>query len=162
MTIHYTGNQTFLIHTKATDLEMGKNPKIGTLILNGPGEYEVADVQVRGYQDAYLFLADDVTVLYIYNTSGLTEETVKAIEGDVDILLLTVDSDPQHMKGAMKAMNDLDPKVTIPTIDSQTHPFCKEIGGCPSPIDEFKVNTKDLTEGERRVVLLHARAHARR
>ena len=162
MTIQYLGDNAFLVKTKTTELTTGQEIKVGELTLSGPGEYEVGDAQIRGYQDAYLIGADDANLLYVYNPNGLSEELIKEIEEDIDVLILTVDRDPSHVKGAMRTMNALDPKVTLPAVDGPDHPFCKEIGGCPVGVEEFKINRKDFQEGERKVVVLNARSRARR
>ena len=161
MVIRYLGDGSFLIETKVADIAVGPTTRIGELTLTGPGEYEVGDVEAQGFKDAYLFLVEDMTVLYVNNPVGLSDETAKSLDADVDILLLTADENPSNLKGAVKTLNDIDPKIALPTIQTQHHPLCKEIGGCPAPVNELKVSKKDLTE-ERRVILLHARARTRR
>lgn len=161
MIIHYLGDGTFLIKTKTTEIVTGKEVRVGELTLSGPGEYEVGDAQIRGYKDAYFCTAEDVNLLYVHNPSGVPDELIKEIEEDIDVLLLSVDHDSSHIRGAIKTMNDLDPKVTFPTVEGAVHPFCKEIGGCPEGVGEFKINSKELVEGERKVVVLHARSRAR-
>lgn len=162
MVITYLGGKTFSVKTKMTDITTGDEPRIGELTLSGPGEYEVGDVEVQGHKDASLFAAEGLNLLYINNPTGLSEEIVKAITEDIDIVLLTLDRDAAHVEAAAKTMKDLEAKVTIPAIDTSDHPFCKEVGGCPEAIPELKLSAKDLVGEERKIVVLHARSRARR
>jgi hypothetical protein len=162
MIIHHLGDSTFSIKTKLSEIVTGPESRIGTITLSGPGEYEIADIQVRGYQDAYLFSAEGISLLYVNNPGGLSEEVVKTIEGDIDILLLSLDQDSPHLKGALRTMNEIDPKFTLPAVETPDHPFCREIGGCPPPISELKITKKDFIEDERKVVLLQMGSPIRR
>jgi L-ascorbate metabolism protein UlaG (beta-lactamase superfamily) len=162
MVIHYLGDQTFAVKGKLSEILTGRETTVNGIALSGPGEYEIGDVGVRGFPGAYLFSFEGMTLLYVDNPDGLREETISKIEEDIDVVFLPVDREPERLQRAVKMMNDIDPKLTIPTITEVDHPFCKEIGGCPQPVDELKVTAKDLVEGERKVVVLHARTRVRR
>lgn len=161
MLIKFLGGNAFRIQTKTAEIVTGKETHVGDVPLAGPGEYEVADIQIKGYKDAYLFSAENLSILYVDNPAGLSDEQVKAIEEDIDLLLLTLDHDTEHVRHAVQTMNNLDPKVTVPALEASDHPFCREIGGCPEAIAELKLTKKDLTEEERKTVVLDARSPVR-
>jgi len=161
MVIQLTGDKGFEIRTKTETILIGPSVKVGAFPLPGPGEYEVADISARGYPGAYLFTAEDMTILAIDNPESVTEETVKQIDEDIDVLLIAVDGDPGRTKRALALVSEIDPKITIPTIASEDHPFCKEVGGCTGPVEEFKIAKKDLNVEERKAVLLHVRPRSR-
>lgn len=161
MVIQYLSDNRFLIKTKGTEITAG-NPTIANgLTLAGPGEYEVGDAHIQGFPNAYLISAEDLNLLYVDNPRGLSDDTVKKIEEDIDILLLSLDADAVNIKAVTKLVNDLDPNIAIPAVDDTTHPFCKEIGGCQPPIPELRISKKDLVEEVRKVVVLHARSRNR-
>lgn len=162
MTINYLGENAFLVKTRDTEITAGRPTIAGGLTLDGPGEYEVGDARIKGFPGAYLVSAEDINLLYIDNPKGLPEETVKKIEEDIDILLLSMGSEAASIKTAVKTVNDLDPDIAIPAVYDSAHPFCKEIGGCQDPVAELKISKKDLVEEVRKVVILHARSADRK
>lgn len=162
MVIQFVDNNAYLIKTKEMEIMAGNPTTAGSLPLSGPGEYEVGDVRIQGFTGAYLFSAEDMNILYVDNSRGLSDQVVKQIEEDIDILLLALDTDTAHVREAVKFVNDLDPKIAIPAVEDATHPFCKEIGGCQPAIPELKVSKKDLVEEARKVVILHARSRSRK
>jgi L-ascorbate metabolism protein UlaG (beta-lactamase superfamily) len=156
MEIRYLGDSSFSIKTKFSEISTGKTPKVNSVILTGPGEYEVGDVHVYGFPFGYLYVSEDINVL---DLAGLTRplKNGESVERDVDILLLPVGAGSLSSKDAQKLIADIDPSVVIPAISGDSKQFCDAVGGCPSPVDSFKISKKDFGEGQRRIILLNAK-----
>lgn len=121
--------------TKAGDLVLFTTPTESTkvdakLVIDGPGEYEVAGVSVKGISvranrdsadektaTLYKIIADDLNLVvtgHIY--PGLTEEELETI-GLVDILCIPVGGNGYTIDpaGALSIIKKIEPKVVIPT-----------------------------------------------
>lgn len=113
----FTGAHTF----------MGTKPRI---VVNGPGEYEVAGLSIIGIaarahidepdgrsSTMYKLMADDVNYLitgHIY--PGLSDDQLEAI-GMVDVMVVPVGGNGYTLDpvGAMQLIKKIEPKLVIPT-----------------------------------------------
>ena len=152
------------------------------LVIDGPGEYEVKGIGIRGIKTfhdttlgkergvntAYVIDTEDIKICHLgdFGEEKLREETIEEI-GGVDILMVpvggiyTVDG-----KAAAVVAGQIEPRVVIPMhykIPKLTVPlagkevFLKEMGiKADEPLDKFVVKKKDLPEEETRVVILQA------
>ena len=149
-------------------------------IINGPGEYEIKGVSVRGVQTfhdssegkerglntIYMIEIEGIKVCHMgdFGEKALREETLDAM-GDVDILLIpvggthTIDADE-----AAKIINQIEPRVVIPmhykvpglkvAIDP-VETFLKEMGvKSREAEDRYTIKQKDLPVDDMKIVLL--------
>lgn len=111
----------------------GQHPTVGTkarLVIDQPGEYEVAGVFVygiaarshmdeEGLQTAtmYKFVVDDLSVLVTGHVSpDLNDDQLEAI-GMVDVVIIPVGGNGYTLDGigALKLLKKIEPKLVIPT-----------------------------------------------
>ena len=149
-------------------------------LIQGPGEYEVKGVSVRGLRTfhdnssgaerglntVYIIEVEDIKICHLgdLGEEKLREETQEAI-GDVDILLIpvggtyTIDG-----KAASGIVHAIEPRIVIPmhykipglAISlASAEPFLKEMGiKNAEATEKLVIKKKDLPEAETRVVLL--------
>lgn len=161
MIITYNGTESFKI--SQGNLTLGVNPKSkftsditlftkkrgevaekSGFIIDGPGEYEIKDIFVKGFPDkTFLISMEGIKLCFL--GSGEKQEEVE----DVDILFVP----PDKYKTAVA----LEPAVMIPMDydKSSLNQLLKEAGEKDvSPIDKFVVKKKDLEGKEGEVVVL--------
>ncbi len=132
------------------------------MILDGPGEYEVADISViglgaqahtdeKGQKNATMFkmVIGDVSVLisgHIY--PELSETQLEAI-GMVDVLIVPVGGNGYTVDpvGALKLIKDIEPKLVIPT-----HYADKDLN-FPVPQQELSNALKEMAMEPKETVL---------
>lgn len=148
-------------------------------IANGPGEYDVKGVFVkgiysfhdtsqgaeRGANTIYVIEAEDMKICHLgdFGEKELSSEQLDKI-GEVDILMIpvggiyTIDANE-----AVKIINQIEPKVVIPmhykipklTLKlNSVDKFLEEIGTQKETLEEFSIQKKDLTEQEMKVVVM--------
>lgn len=131
------------IFTTASDAAKAIPDKAG-FVITGPGEYEVKDIFVKGFQDR-TFLVTFEGIKLCLLSSG---ENGKEVE-DVDILFVPVNW--------YKAAVALEPAVMIPMNynEQSLKQFLKEAGETKvEPIDKLVVKKKDLEDKEGEIVVL--------
>ncbi len=147
--------------------------KIGgrdAFIIEGPGEYEIENVFVRGF--GVLGPDNKFNTIYVLSLDGLRlvhlgelgeaslPEAVTSSLGEIDILFVPLSasrgggSTPAE---ASRLASTLEPKLIIPLTDSESliKQFLKEAGSeSVKPVDKLVLKKKDLAEKEGEVVLL--------
>lgn len=148
-------------------------------VVDGPGEYEVADVLIAGVatgakpgsgatNTAYVFRLDEMSVCHLGDLQDkLTDQQIEEI-GSIDVLMIPVGGG--NALGAAQAaavMAQLDPSVVVPmhyrtdggsvdkleTLDL----FCREVG-LKEYVPEAKLSiAKGSLSGEVRIVVLENR-----
>ena len=125
-----------------------------TLIVQSPGEYEVANISIHGiaaraHMDGvgapnavtmYSVAADDIAVAVVGHVyPELTEEQLEAL-GVVDVLIVPVGGNGYTLDatGAVQLIRKIDPKIVIPTHYADSHI------SYPVPQAELEVFTKEL------------------
>ncbi len=147
-------------------------------IINGPGEYEIQNIYVRGVQSyhdnskgaerglntIYVIQAEEIVVCHMgdFGQDKPEERQLEEI-GDVDILMIpvggkyTIDG-----KQAAEIVSQIEPKIIIPMhykipelkIDiSGPDKFLKDIGIAPEKVDKLKVTRKTLPQEETKLVM---------
>ena len=128
-------------------------------IIDGPGEYEIKDVFIKGFlsegaspkiNTIYLISFEGMNICFLGELAGavLSEETLESIE-DVDILFAPVN--------AYKLSVSLEPSVIIPMYytEATLRQFLKEGGEEKvESLDKFVVKKKDLEDKEGEIVVL--------
>ena len=157
-----------------------KTPLKARLVLDVPGEYEVADISIigipaRSHTDEagmhnttmYKITANDVSILVTgHISSELSESQLESI-GMVDVLIIPVGGhgytlDPQ---GALNVIKEIEPKLVIPTnydASGIKYPVpqlalseaLKELGMEPKEtVSKLKLRSADLSDVTQLVVL---------
>lgn len=157
MQITWKGDKSLEIKTKDASIVTGEKIKINDIVLPGPGEYEVAGIQVFGLApEIFIFRVEDIPCVYFDGINrALTNEEVTQLN-DAEIIFIPVGGgtvlDP---KKAAEIVKVLEPKVVIPIEAADVSPFCSVIGGCEQPVPTYKITKQQLAlmEGQTIVVL---------
>lgn len=144
------------------------------LIINGPGEYEVEDISIKGIAaQAHLDAKTELFKATIYSLSTaevtvaivghiypeLSEEQLEAM-GIIDVLIVPVGGNGYTLDsvGAIKVVKTINPKVVIPThyADSATtfsvpqadlEAFTRDLGATIEESSKLKIKGGIVTEG---------------
>ena len=136
-------------------------------IIDGPGEYEIKDVFVRGFlsegvnkkiNTIYLISFEGMNLCFLGALANpkLSDATLESIE-DIDILFIPVSAETLDPASAYKLAVSLEPSVIIPTYYTKAtlEQFFKEGGEAKvESLDKFVVKKKDLEGKEGEVVVL--------
>lgn len=157
MQILFFGEGKFQIKTKLATINTGEQIKINDFAIPGPGEYEVAGVEVENINGITFFKAEDLNIVYLDKRKKTLEE--KEVEGidDVDILMVPIGGgevfDP---KEALTAIGEIEPRIVIPMYFIDAREFSKVEGVSFETMDQLKINKSSLTEEERKIIILNA------
>lgn len=142
-------------------------------LIEGPGEYDVKDTYIYGYDALdkesgtfYTVETEDIKICHLgfLGPKGLSDEQVEEI-GDVDILMLPVGGNGAlDAKMAIKIMSDIEPKITIPMnykvpglkvkLD-ELSVFLKALGiKSLEAIPKLSVRKKDIPQEEAKIIVL--------
>lgn len=149
----------------------------GSFLIDGPGEYEIKDVYIKGVQTKnkkgspniiYLLNIDDIRFAFLggFGEKELGEKESDAL-GDIDILLLPVGNKNIVLdyKEAVNVINQIEPKVIVPMyyktngikIDLEgPEKFLKEIGIKSERVDKLKISRKELPAEESKLFLIES------
>ena len=139
-------------------------------VVDGPGEYEVGDVTVRGYgvkttydkkerfNTLYQVTLEGMNILFL-GALSTTEIDPKILSelGDVDILFIPVgDGEVLGASAASKLATKFEAHVIIPMhYDKKSlDAFLKEEGSNGAPLDKLTIKKKDVLMKEGEVVVL--------
>jgi len=139
-------------------------------VIDGPGEYEVGDVTVRGYgvktiydkQDRYntiyQVMLEGMNILFLGALSSAEiDPKILSELGDVDILFIPVgDGEVLGASAASKLATKFEAHLIIPMhYDKKSlDAFIKEEGGNGAPLDKLTIKKKDVLMKEGEVVVL--------
>ncbi|SRR6266496_809767 len=144
-----------------------------TLVIDGPGEYEVVNVSIRGisaraHMDGpdepkkatmYSVATEDIAVAIVGHVyPDLSEEQLEAL-GVVDVLVVPVGGNGYTLDatGAVELIRKIDPKIIIPTHyadaainypvpQTELEVFVKELGAAVETSNKLKLKAGDLGE----------------
>jgi len=158
--------------TKSNDIciftDTGNKECAGRFIINGPGEYEISGVSVKGIAAKSMINKDDTSVvIYIY--PELNDDQLESL-GIVDVLFIPVGGNGYTVDahGAVQLIKLIEPKIVIPTHyqesgvkyevpQAELDVFLKELGVTEHTTqDSLKLKDIDLTGSARLVVLKRA------
>lgn len=143
-------------------------------VISGPGEYEVANVFIKGfgtetelkdgktakkYQNtSYSFSFDGIRVTFLGALSHMLEPHHKEVIDETDVLFVPVGEDGFLLNpyDAHKLAVSLEPKLIIPMdYDEKSLPiFLKEVGAEKvAPIEKLTIRKKDIETKQGEVVL---------
>ena len=173
------GADVALVSVKSPDMDGIEQVSFGEkkpFLINGPGEYEVREVYIRGFSSKSKYGGDDrLNTIYLVNLEGMNLCFLGAIDGDlpteaneaiddVDILFLPIGGsgvlDPAK---ANKMAVSIEPKIIIPIHYGNMRDkdalkrFLKESGDEGiKPIDKLTIKKKDLEGKEGDIVVLES------
>lgn len=163
MTITYQGKGQFTIKSKQATVYLGPEVKVGERVLPGRGEYEVSGVEAEGLVDGiFLIRTEEVYLLYLGQLNrALTDDELEAVNmadvlfvpvggNQTDVDDLTVLSPDQ----AVKVINQVDPRITIPMYFTSIEPFRAAEGKPLEMQSELKLTKPSLPVEERQTVVL--------
>ncbi len=153
-----------------------------SFLVEGPGEYEIKGVSIKGIQSyhdksqgqerglntIYVIKMEDMTLAHLgdFGEEKLSEEQVEKI-GDVDILMIPIGGIyTVNYKEAMEVVRQIEPKVVVPMhykiqglkleIDGPEK-FLKEMSLTPEKAEKsYKIQKKSLPAEEMKLVLFNA------
>lgn len=128
--------------------------------INGPGEYEIKNIIVRGVASKSQYDGSDfINTIYVANIDGmnvcffglstdtaLSEEAKEVIE-EVDVLFMPVSEKGLKASDGYKIAVALEPKIIIPlgNTDNDEKQFCKQAGEeKPEVVEKITIKKKDL------------------
>lgn len=136
-------------------------------VIDGPGEYEVEGIFVRGLaaggaggkiNTIYLLVLDGLRLVHLGmpEKPDLSDSLVEAL-GAIDLLFLPISNGSWSSKAAAAVVTLVEPKVVVPVnFDSRSLPlFLKEMGEeKKDAIESWTLKRKDLAEKEGEVVII--------
>lgn len=168
MVVSYQGGESFKV--SQGDLALAVNPKSragaaitllskldteasvakDSFVIDGPGEYEVKGVSIKGFASGvYIVNFENVNLCFLSNKvdESLPESTTEAMD-DVDILFTPV--------SRYKLAVSLAPKVIIPMdyTPESLKKFLKESGAETTEVDKLVIKKKDLEGKEGDIIIL--------
>lgn len=155
MQIIYLGEGNFELKTKSATILTGKEIKINDFVLPGDGEYEVADIQVEMIDNITAFHNEELNIIYLDKRKKiLSDKEIERVNG-ADILFVGVGGgevfDP---KGAVEAINQIEPKIIIPMYYQDISEFLKVIGGPHEESELFKITKSQVNVDEQKKVMI--------
>jgi L-ascorbate metabolism protein UlaG (beta-lactamase superfamily) len=163
------GADITLITTNHPDMNGREQTSRGdkeSFVIEGPGEYEIKDVFIKGFLSGGPSL---INTIYMISFEGMklcflgalanAEIPAKTLESleDIDILFVPIGgSGTLDAAKAYKLAVSLEPSVMIPMHynKGELEQFVKEGEGKVEPIDKFVVKKKDLEGKETEIVIL--------
>ena len=156
MTIRWEGGRNFVVKTKALTAKIGDKNILGELEINSPGEYEISGVQIEYVDGIVEVFAEGLVVGHIKKAKVLSDSDLEKLSG-IDILLIGVGGgEYTETKTALQVISQIEPAVVIPMYSNNIDEFAKEEGISVEGQEELKISKADLSDEERRVVLLQA------
>jgi len=146
-------------------------------IIDGPGEYDVKGVVVRGIPEGssaksdsinnkaiYTIGAEGIHLGFLGNVKAKLTDTQLEDLNDVNILLVPVgNNEVMDAETAVAVVNQLEPNVVIPmyfktpgitTKLESADKFIKEVGAKAEEMDKLLIKASEFTEEKTRLVLL--------
>ena len=134
--------------------------------INGPGEYELGGIRVRGVgikgengsaRVAYSALFDGIRLGFVNGLDKpLSQEELEDM-GEIDILFVDVEQSTLNIKEMTSFIKKVDPKIIMPTTDKGAKKLLEEFGQTGQAEEKLTIKAKDITEeGGLNVVWLKA------
>ncbi len=142
----------------------------GVLVISGPGEYEVKNVNISGIDDGeniiYNIEMDDIKITHLGFLKKEPSNEKLEIISNPDIVFAPVGGLKDELfdaEAAMKLINKIEPKIAIPMLydvkglKTKRAPlslFLKESEAKDAPAPKLSVKKKDLIEEETKIIIL--------
>lgn len=148
----------------------GKKEGEAPFIIDGPGEYEIGGIYVKGLatgrndleqgiNTVYAVSVEDISLCHLgaANEKELGAEITEDI-GEIDILFTPIGGENVlDSTMASHIISQLEPKIAIPSHykEADLKKFQKEFGNGPiKPVDKLTIKKKDLGEQKAEIVVL--------
>lgn len=153
---------------------IAKDEDAESVLIAGPGEYEVKGIQITGWplmkssgkdtlRSIFRIKTDDLTVGILGHLAEFNEPEILEELGDVDILIIPGGGEPFiKQEAAAKLVRQIEPRVVIPSFFKVTGlkrksedaaDFLKELGLKAEPTEKFSAKRKELGEKMQAVIL---------
>jgi len=153
-------NKTNLTLRTKTSLPISSTSSLS--LIQGPGEYEVMGIKVRGIVLEKESDAKNIRTVYLVKMDGLQLCFLGSIEkdldegflekiGEIDVLFIDGEVDAKKIISLIK---DVDPRIVICYSDENAKMLMKEFGQTVEAQDKVSVKKKDLSEEETKLIWL--------
>lgn len=140
----------------------GKNDGKPPFVIDGPGEYEISGICVKGIRSGlntiYSLSFDDITMCHLGALSdGDFDAKLKEDIGEIDILFVPTGKTTADILNAARIVAHLEPKIIIPMHykEKDLNQFLKEFGnGSIAPVEKLTIKKKDLSDKKNQIVVL--------
>ena len=155
MIITWQGGHDFTLKTKGINVVLSDKPKLGELVIDEPGEYEVGGVQLDWIDGVVQVYLEGLNISHIKKAKVLSDDELEKLNG-IDILLIGVGGgDFSETKSAVSVISQIEPSVIIPMYSAGLEEFTKQEGATGEPVDEYKVTKAELPDEGRDIVVLN-------
>lgn len=122
-------------------------------MIDGPGEYEISGVRVRGInlggdgksiKTAYSAEFDDIRLAFLIDLPKEPSGEVLDRLGEVDMLFISADSKKLNSKQLATLIKQIDPRIVIPLSDAAAKKLAEELGQKVKAEEKFVIKKKDL------------------
>lgn len=130
-------------------------------IIQGPGEYEVAGIKIRGInlekesdtkhlRTIYSVRMDELQLCFLGPVGKDFDEDFLEKIGEVDVVFINGEADTR----IVRLIKDIDPRMVVCRSDKDAKLLAKELGQAVEALDKASVKKKDLDEEEIKLVWL--------
>jgi len=131
-------------------------------IIQGPGEFDVMGVKIRGIglvddgdtknlRTTYVVLIESLRLCFLGPIGKNLDEGFLEKIGEVDILFLNGDAEA---KKTVPLIKDIDPRTVVCHRDKDAELLAKELGQSVEAADKVTIKSKDLNEEETKLIWL--------
>ena len=126
-------------------------------IVDGPGEYEIEGVKVRGVnlskegtkgegRTAYSVVFDDIRLGILCALANKLDDGEIDALGEVDILFIDAEGSALGIKDIASLVKKIDPSIVIPMSDKGAKRLLEELGQKVSAEEKFTIKAKDFNK----------------
>ena len=130
-----------------------------------PGEYEVKNIEIRGFAAAndstekylktiYLVTWEEMRFLFLGHIAEMPDGDIMEEISEPDVLFIPTGEHYLTGEEAVKLMKKLEPRVTIPSFFKSPAEFLKAAGAKAETEEKFVFKKKDLAETKSRIIVL--------
>jgi hypothetical protein len=155
MIIRWDKEQNFTLKAKTLTAKIGDKNILGELVIDTPGEYEVAGVQMEIIDGINQVFAEGLNIGHMRKAKILSDDELGKLNG-IDILLIGIGGGKfTETKTALQVISQIEPAIVIPMYSQGLEEFSKEEGVATEGKDELKIARAELPQEERQVVILN-------
>ena len=133
-----------------------------------PGEYEVKDIEVRGWpitkestekylKTVYLVTWEDMRFVFLGHVSAMLPDDVIEEISEPDVLFVPTGEHLLSGADAAKLIKKLEPAVIIPSFFKNANEFLKALGQKGEHVEKLVFRKKDIAGAKGRIVVLEAK-----
>jgi len=123
--------------------------------VHGPGEYEIADIRVKGIElkeesdtktirSAYVVEFENIHLAFITDISNNLKEDALDKLGEIDVLFLSADTKKLKPKDLASLIKQVSPSIIIPITDSTAKVLSEEMGQKVKAEEKLVIKKKDI------------------